>query len=91
VKLKLQNIIVKFKASDSNAIVNSASLYYNSTKKLIADTKRSGEFYIDFDTTKANDYAYIIPNAISIALDLRFPNPDSSIQLYSVALVYKAG
>lgn len=85
----LQNIIVKFDVT-SDAVVNTVTLYYDSQSIVQTNMSKEGTFHIDFTTNEAQAYAYIVPAGISVQLDLRFPNEDSSINLYSVTLVYKA-
>ena len=85
----LQNIVVKFNSVD-DATVNSVSLYYDNIRKVTISMNESDTFHINFNANEAKEYAYEIPTGISVALDLRFPNAKSCINLFSVTLVYKA-
>ena len=85
----LQNIVVKFDSVD-DATVRSVSLYYDNIMKVIVSMNESDTFHINFNAKEAKEYAYEIPKGISVALDLRFPNAASCINLFSVTLVYKA-
>jgi hypothetical protein len=85
----LQNIIVKFDAT-SDATVESVALYYDATQVVKVISKKGATFHVDFSGAEITTYAYAVPTGVSVALDLRFPNSDSSITLYSVTLVYQA-
>jgi hypothetical protein len=85
----LQSIYVKFKGFN-DATVESVILYYDSNVMVATNTRKSDTFHIDFSTNEASFYQYVVPTGISVTLDLRFPNENSSINLYSITLVYKA-
>jgi hypothetical protein len=88
-KLTLQNILVNFDEAN-DASVESVALYYDSKQVVLIKTSKRSSFHIDFTSTESSDYAYPVPNGICVTLKLKFPHADSSIDLYSVTLVYKA-
>jgi hypothetical protein len=65
-------------------------LYYDSALIVSTDTSKKDSPYINFTKTEARIDAYVVPTGISVALDLRFPESDSVITLFSVTLIYKA-
>ncbi|OJJ43622.1 hypothetical protein ASPZODRAFT_136073 [Penicilliopsis zonata CBS 506.65] len=85
----LQNILLDLNSAN-DARVNAVSLYYDKHLVVKTDTSNTSTFHIDFITAEAASYAYRPPTGICVSLDLRFPNSDSSIDLYSVSLIYKA-
>lgn len=87
--LTLQSILVNFDVVD-DASVDSVTLYYDSKNVVTTSTTKKATFYIDFTSSEASSYAYSAPAGICVTLNLRFPNADSCINLYSVTLVYKA-
>ena len=89
-QLTLSNILIKFDVL-SDATVDTVTLYYDNKEMVeTSGLSKKKTFHIDFDNKEASTYAYVPPKGVSVMLDLRFPNLDSSINLYSVTLVYKA-
>lgn len=87
--LYLQDILVECNCF-YDATVESVTLYYNSDEVVKTVTKKGQTFYIDFTDKGSIHKTYVAPKGISVALDLRFPDEKSSINLISVTLVYKA-
>jgi hypothetical protein len=85
----LEDIIVRFDSS-GDATIDSVAVYYDTTSVFKVGVKKSGTFYVKLSNAEASSAAYVKPIGICVTLDLRFPEADSSIDLYSVTLVYKA-
>lgn len=85
----LYDISVNFGSVD-DATVDNVVLYYDGTAVTSYNSNKNSTFYISFTAEEAKKYAYVSPSGIAIALDLKFPEEKSAINLYSITLLYGA-
>ena len=85
----LENILVYFDV-ESDAVIDVVTLYYDAAKIVSTNVNKKNTFHIDFSAGEAKKYAYVVTSGICVMLDVVFPNAKSSVDLYSVTLVYKA-
>ncbi|KAJ6445113.1 DUF396 domain protein [Purpureocillium lavendulum] len=85
----LENVLVYFDV-ESDAVVDTVTIYYDATKVVATNVNKKNTFHIDFSANEAKKYAYVVTSGICATLDLTLPHSESAINLYSVTLVYKA-
>lgn len=85
----LQDISVNF-SGENDASVATIKLFYDGNESVSVNTNTNSTFHIEFTQDESGKYAYFRPTGISLTLDLRFPEKDSIIKLYSITLLYKA-
>jgi len=85
----LQDISVNFEG-ENDASVSTIKLLYDGQVAVSINTNTDSTFNIVFTQDEGEKYAYFRPTGISLTLDLKFPEKDSDIKLYSVTLLYKA-
>lgn len=85
----LEDISVNFEGVH-DASVATVSLFYDAKQEVAINSNTDSAFHVAFTANEARKLAYVRPTGIAIALDLRFPEADSAIKLYSITLLYKA-
>lgn len=85
----LEFISVSFESANDASVAN-VNLFYDGKLAVAINSNTGSAFYVAFTADEARKYEYVRPTGIAVALDLRFPEADSAIKLYSITLVYKA-
>ena len=85
----LEDISVNFESVNDASVVT-VTLFYDGKQVFANNSNTDSAFNVAFTADEAKKYEYPRPTGIAVALDLKFPEADSAIKLYSITLLYKA-